>query len=282
MAEWHKQRDARARRIAAGQRHTSGKLVPVESLPALLEAVLEPGDRVCLEGDNQKQAEALARALAQVDPAKVRHLHMVQSGVVLPEHLGVLKRASRGGWTIRTPARIARMLFGGKIELGAVTPISNFIRYFSAYFTGLAMSLSLIMTIGAQNALVQRQRLRGEHVWAVCLVCALSDSALAATGTLNASDVPPQRLGSVVLTCVMLNWLNPHVYLDTDVLLGSIASQFPGAQTSFALGAISTSVGFFFALGYGARWLRPVMAPRQRGGKSTWLSLRPWALRRFA
>jgi hypothetical protein len=214
MAEWHKQRDARARRIAAGQRHTSGKLVPVESLPALLEAVLEPGDRVCLEGDNQKQAEALARALAQVDPAKVRHLHMVQSGVVLPEHLGVLKRASRGGWTIRTPARIARMLFRGKIELGAV-----------------------------------------------CLVCALSDSALAATGTLNASDVPPQRLGSVVLTCVMLNWLNPHVYLDTDVLLGSIASQFPGAQTSFALGAISTSVGFFFALGYGARWLRPVMAP---------------------
>ena len=57
----------------------------------LLEAVLRPGDRVCLEGDNQKQADCLARGLAACDPGKVHDLHMVQSGIVLPEHLDVFE-----------------------------------------------------------------------------------------------------------------------------------------------------------------------------------------------
>jgi len=57
--------------------------------------------------------------------------------------------------------------------------------------------------------------------------------------------------------CLALTWLNPHVYLDTVILLGSISTQFAD-QAYFALGAISASWLFFFALGYGARVLIPV------------------------
>ncbi|MBC2666083.1 amino acid transporter [Novosphingobium flavum] len=79
-------------------------------------------------------------------------------------------------------------------------------------------------------------------------------------GALAACEAPAQPLGSVMATCLALTWLNPHVYLDTVVLLGSIAAQFPHDRTSFALGAITASFGFFFALGYGAVWLRPILA----------------------
>lgn len=60
------------------------------------------------------------------------------------------------------------------------------------------------------------------------------------------------------LLCLAFTWLNPHVYLDTVILLGSISTQYEPNQLHFALGAISGSLVFFFSLGYGARWLAPV------------------------
>ena len=65
---------------------------------------------------------------------------------------------------------------------------------------------------------------------------------------------------AVLSTCLALTWLNPHVYLDTVILLGAVSTQFPGAQTQFALGAVCASFGFFYCLGYGARLLTPVFA----------------------
>lgn len=173
----------------------------------------------------------------------------------------------------------------------------------SVFFTGLTMGLSLIVAIGAQNAFVLRQGLRGEHVFAVCLACAVSDallillgvtsfgriaawlpwldpvmryggaaflawygarslySAAASTGGL-AAEAGGERagLGRTLLTCLALTWLNPHVYLDTVVLLGTISTRFPGQERAFAAGAMTGSFLFFFALGYGAGWLRPLFA----------------------
>src|ERR1700738_5565647 len=71
---------------------TSGKLCLAERATQLLEAIIEPGDRVAIEGDNQKQADFLASALANVDPAQVHDLHMVQSVLALPDHLAVFGR----------------------------------------------------------------------------------------------------------------------------------------------------------------------------------------------
>jgi L-lysine exporter family protein LysE/ArgO len=64
-------------------------------------------------------------------------------------------------------------------------------------------------------------------------------------------------LRRAVLTCLALTWLNPHVYLDTVVLLGSISAQYAD-RFAFGLGAVTASFVFFFALGYGARLLAPL------------------------
>ena len=61
-------------------------------------------------------------------------------------------------------------------------------------------------------------------------------------------------------TCLALTWLNPHVYLDTVVLLGSLAGTYGEQRWSFATGAAAGSIAWFTALGFGARLLRPVFA----------------------
>ncbi|MBO6883902.1 MAG: amino acid transporter [Marivita sp.] len=66
-------------------------------------------------------------------------------------------------------------------------------------------------------------------------------------------------LRKALLTCLALTWLNPHVYLDTVVLLGAVAAQYED-RLNFALGAMTASFVFFFSLGYGARLLAPLFA----------------------
>ena len=80
MTEWQKQRSERNARLKAGSSYAGGKMVSLENAKALLEAVIRPGDRVCLEGDNQKQADFLAEVLADVDRSRIHDLHIVQSG----------------------------------------------------------------------------------------------------------------------------------------------------------------------------------------------------------
>lgn len=66
-----------------------------------------------------------------------------------------------------------------------------------------------------------------------------------------------QSMMSAVMTLLALTWLNPHVYLDTVVLIGAISAQYP-SRLMFAVGAMLSSFVFFFSLGYGARLLRPL------------------------
>src|SRR3977135_1112383 len=63
MKSWNAQKTTLAKRLADGRRYASGKTIEVADLPNFLEAVIRPADRVCLEGDNQKQADVLAAAL---------------------------------------------------------------------------------------------------------------------------------------------------------------------------------------------------------------------------
>ncbi len=76
---------------------------------------------------------------------------------------------------------------------------------------------------------------------------------------LRAADTGAVRLSAVLATAAALTWLNPHVYLDTVILLGAVSAQADN-RTGFALGAITASFSFFFALGYGARLLQPLFA----------------------
>ena len=86
-------------------------------------------------------------------------------------------------------------------------------------------------------------------------------------------------LGKVLATCLLLTWANPHVYLDTVVLIGSISAQYDPYQLAFGVAAVCGSLSFFAALGFGARLLAPVFARPQAW---VWLEigvgLTMWAL----
>jgi malonate decarboxylase alpha subunit len=152
MRTWQEARVARDARVTAGRALAKHKQVETRDVVALLEAVIRPGDRVCLEGDNQKQADFLARCLAAVDVRRVHNLHMVQSGIVLPEHLDVFERgvAKRLDYAFSGPqsSRIARMLFDGKIELGAV---HTYLELFARYFIDLTPNVALIAAVSADR-----------------------------------------------------------------------------------------------------------------------------------
>jgi L-lysine exporter family protein LysE/ArgO len=167
---------------------------------------------------------------------------------------------------------------------------------------GFLLGAGLIIAIGAQNAFILRQGLLRSHVFALCLICALSDALLIALGVaglgtlisrnpaaikfvafggalflLSYAFVAARRaanpepmatrtdqahaLKPAMATVLAFTFLNPHVYLDTVVLIGSISAQYAGARRlAFATGAVLASFVWFFALGYGARWLAPLFA----------------------
>ena len=87
-----------------------------------------------------------------------------------------------------------------------------------------------------------------------------------------------QSLRAAILTVLALTWLNPHVYLDTVVLIGSISAQYPD-RLAFGIGATLASFVFFFSLGYGARALAPLFArPRAWQVLDAIIALTMWAI----
>lgn len=143
------------RRQARLQRATDaglGRLVPHAEVPRLLHTVLEPGDRVCLEGNNQKQADFLAECLAQLDPGQVHGLHMVQSVLSLPSHLDVFERgiAQRLDFSFSGPqsGRLANLVAEGRIEIGA---IHTYLELFGRYFIDLIPQVALIAAQAADR-----------------------------------------------------------------------------------------------------------------------------------
>ena len=192
----------------------------------------------------------------------------------------------------------------------------------SVFLQGLALSLGLIVAIGAQNAFILRQGLRREHVASVVFFCAISDALLIAAGVLGMAQALGERpmlanalaLAGAVFLAVYgwkalnralqqngllaaedgqgLSWasamaqaaaftlLNPHVYLDTVLLVGSIGAQQPaGLQAWFVAGASSASLLWFCALGFGARWLAPLFAqPRAWQVLDSLIGLTMWVL----
>ncbi|MDB5760138.1 MAG: mdcA2 [Burkholderia sp.] len=127
-----------------------GKLAPAARIADLLHEVIAPGDRVCLEGNNQKQADFLGAALARLDPARVHDLHMLQSVLALPSHLDVFERgiASKLDFSFSGPqaARLARLVSAGKINIGA---IHTYLELFGRYFIDLTPKVALV---AAQSA----------------------------------------------------------------------------------------------------------------------------------
>jgi malonate decarboxylase alpha subunit len=127
MAEASNQRTANRRDRLARAALVCGpgtKICPPGRATELLEAIIEPGDRVAIEGDNQKQADFLAAALAKANPARLHDLHMVQSVLALSDHLAVFERgiANRLDFAFAGPQsrRLAQLVASGSLKIGAI------------------------------------------------------------------------------------------------------------------------------------------------------------------
>ena len=101
-----------------------GKVLPTASIVTALENLLAPGDRVVLEGNNQKQADFLSRSLAQVDPARLHDLHMIMPSVGRAEHLDLFERGIARkldfSFAGTQSLRISQLLEDGLLEVGAI------------------------------------------------------------------------------------------------------------------------------------------------------------------
>ena len=139
-------RDTNERKKKAEQYVKEGKIVAAEDTVALLEAVIKSGDKVNIEGNNQKQADFLAECLAKVDPEKINNLHMVQSVVALPSHLDVFERgiAKKLDYSFSGPqaGRLAEYVTEGKLELGA---IHTYLELFGRYYIDLPPKVALVV-----------------------------------------------------------------------------------------------------------------------------------------
>jgi malonate decarboxylase alpha subunit len=142
---WDTLRQSRGRRLERAASLGFGKEIPVDRIIDLLEAVIQPGDRVCLEGNNQKQADFLSESLADCSPERINHLSMVQSVLALPSHVDLFERglANRLDFSFSGPqgARLAKLVQEQRIEIGA---IHTYLELFGRYFMDLTPNVALI------------------------------------------------------------------------------------------------------------------------------------------
>jgi malonate decarboxylase alpha subunit len=149
---WDTGRQDKATRLADAAILSTGKIIPTGSIVDLLEAVLHPGDRVALEGNNQKQADFLSRGLAKVDPERVHDLHMLFSSISRPEHLDIFEDgiARRVDFAFSGPqsARVAQLIDDGTLQVGA---IHTYLELYSRMFLDLAPKVALVAAVSADR-----------------------------------------------------------------------------------------------------------------------------------
>jgi malonate decarboxylase alpha subunit len=142
---WSRRRAKKAARLDRIAPWMKGHMLETEATVEALQALLEPGDSVALEGDNQKQADFLSRSLVHVDPAKVHDLHLLISSISRPEHLTLFDRgiARKLDSCYAGPqsVRLAQALEDGKLEIGA---IHTYVELYARMFVDLMPDVALV------------------------------------------------------------------------------------------------------------------------------------------
>ncbi|PMD73232.1 malonate decarboxylase subunit alpha [Companilactobacillus nuruki] len=142
---WTQNRDAKTAKLASISSILDGKFVKTENAKELLESVINSGDRVVLEGDNQKQASFLSQTLASVDPEKVHDLHMIMSSVSRPEHLDIFETgiAKKLDFSFAGPqsTRISQMIADGTMQVG---DIHTYLELYARLYVDLIPNVVLV------------------------------------------------------------------------------------------------------------------------------------------
>src|SRR6201995_3563280 len=144
-SSWTRRREEKKRRMQAVMRWMSGPILPTEKTVEALEALVVAGDRIVMEGDNQKQADFLSRSLVKVDPKKIHDLHLIISSISRPEHLTLFEFgiAKKVDFAFAGPQslRVAQLLEDGVLEIGA---IHTYVELYARLLVDLAPNVVLV------------------------------------------------------------------------------------------------------------------------------------------
>lgn len=142
---WTTRRDEKRRRLQRVEPMMRGLFLSTSDLVPALEALIASGDRVVIEGDNQKQADFLSRSLAEVDPTKIHSLHMIISSISRPEHLTLFELgiAEKVDFAFAGPQslRLAQLLEDGKLTIGA---IHTYVELYARLFVDLVPNVVMV------------------------------------------------------------------------------------------------------------------------------------------
>ena len=253
MIDWQSERRSRGQRLGAGSKLAEGKMVAPGDATALLEAVIRPGDRICLEGDNQKQADFLAACLANADPKVLHDLHVVQSGIVLPEHIDLFEKgiAKKLDYSYSGPQSYAlpRALNAGKIELGA---IHTYVELFARYFVDLTPHVALTVARSADRQGNLYMGPNTEDSPTVIEATAFKDGIVIAqvnevVDKLPRVDIPGDRVDFVVAASKPfyvepLFTRDPASITETQILAAMIAIK--GLYAEYGIKRLNHGIGF--------------------------------------
>lgn len=234
-------------------RKHGSKTVPTDKIKELLEAVIEPGDRVNLEGNNQKQADFLARALCSVNPDKVHDLHMVQMVMALNEHLDIFDKgiASKTDFCYSgtVGGRMANMVRDKKINIGA---IHTYLEQYGRYFIDLTPRVNLVAADYADASGNLYTGYSSEDTPVSCEASRFKSGIVIAQvneirGTLPRVDIPGDWVDFVVVAdkpyyMEPLFTRDPALITDSHILMGMIAMK--GIYERYGVKSLNHGIGF--------------------------------------
>ncbi|MDN4075351.1 malonate decarboxylase subunit alpha [Fictibacillus terranigra] len=145
VRSWTKRQDEKAIKMSKVEHLAKNRAIPTDRIVEALELLISPGDRVVLEGNNQKQASFLSASLAEVDPGKVNQLHMIMSSISRPEHLDIFERgvAEKIDFSYAGPQslRVAQMIEDGMLKMGE---IHTYLELYGRLFVDLIPNVVLV------------------------------------------------------------------------------------------------------------------------------------------
>lgn len=250
-------RDLRRRnkleRLARTSGLVDGKFFPAEKTAQVLAAVIEPGDILCLEGDNQKQADYLAEVLAGLEPGALRDIHLVMSCITLPDHIALFKKGciKKVDFCYAGPqgTAVAELLASGKFPLGS---IHTYNELYARYYLDLTPRVALIAAAQADRAGNLFLAANTEETPAIVEPTAFFDGIVLAqvneiVDTLPRVDIPSDQVDFIVqaprpfhLTALFTR--DPAAITDVQVLMGMMALR--GIYEKYGVQSLNHGVGF--------------------------------------
>ena len=243
----------KAARISRASGLASGKLVPHERTADLLRAVIEPGDILCLEGDNQKQADFLAAQLASLDASTMRDIHLVMSCITLPEHIELFKKGMirKVDFCYAGPqgGAVADLLASGKFPIGA---IHTYNEIYARYYIDLTPRVALIAAAKADRAGNLFLAANTEETPAIVEPTAFYDGIVIAqvneiVDELPRIDIPTDQVDFVIgapypMHLTALFTRDPAAITDVQILMAMVAIQ--GIYKEYEVESLNHGIGF--------------------------------------